>query len=105
MTGEELFKLRETRAEKAAAAQTLQELADGENRDLNETETEEIEVLLTDGQSLTAEIRSGGAGKRRKLWEIAGSSLRSCPGYPQRWRFRLMPESRSLIAEWHHPLP
>ena len=66
MTGEELFKLRETRAEKAAAAQALQELADGENRDLNETETEEIEVLLTDGESLTAEIRSGEDENRRK---------------------------------------
>ena len=66
MTGEELLKLRETRAEKAAAAQALQELADGENRDLNDVEVEEIDGLLTEVETCTTEIRSAEDEIRRK---------------------------------------
>ena len=59
MDGNDLLKLREKRAEKAAAAQTLQETADDENRDLTELESEDLDGLLTDTEECTSKIRSG----------------------------------------------
>ena len=66
MNGDELLKLRETRAEKAGAAQTMVEAADAENRDLNDVETEEVDGLLTDVETMTGDIRSAEDEIRRK---------------------------------------
>ena len=66
MDTKDVLKLRETRAEKAAAAQTLQETVDAENRDLTDLESEQLDQLLTDTEEMTAQIHAADDEIRRK---------------------------------------